>query len=97
MQSTARHSPKTRGIADLEVRMERLEAYEAWGKPIRINYNELAGEEGWSLHLSHLDQVLELLKRAEVHASDLRSRAVAFAGAPRSKPRALSSASQEDA
>jgi hypothetical protein len=96
MQSSARHSPKARGVTDLEARMKRLEAYEAWGEPIRINYRELAGEEGWSRHLSHLDQVLELLVRAEEHASELRSRAFAFARAPRPRARAQSSVDQED-
>lgn len=78
MQSAARHSPATRGIPDLEARMKRLEAYESWGKPVRIDYRELVGEEKWGKHVAHLEQVLELLDQAEVHASDLRSRALAF-------------------
>lgn len=96
MQSDARLSPKTRCIADLEARMKRLEAYEAWGEPIRINYRELVGEEGWSRHLSHLDQVLELLVRAEAHASELRSRASAFVRTRRPRAQAQPVVDQEN-
>lgn len=84
MLSKARHSPTARGVAETNARVERLEAYEAWGKPIRIDYEALAGEDGWRKHLNHLEAVLSLLAQAEEHASALRSRARAFARAPRS-------------
>jgi HNH endonuclease len=83
MQGKARHSPTSRGVQDVRERMQRLEAYEAWSTPIMINYEALSGDEGWSQHLAHLDEVLSLLERAEQHASKLRALAKAFAKAPR--------------
>jgi hypothetical protein len=83
MLGKSRHSPTTRGIVETEARIKRLEAYESWGKPIKIDYACLAGEEGWRKHIEHLEEVLALLEQAEEHASALRSCAKAFARAPR--------------
>ncbi|WP_347888609.1 hypothetical protein ABHF54_02510 [Nitrosomonas europaea] len=60
-----------------------MEAYEAWGKPVKIDYKALAGEEGWQQHLMHLEEVLSLLEKAESHASALRHKAKAFAAGPK--------------
>lgn len=83
MLGKAKRSPTVRKIPDTETRVERLAAYEAAGKPIKIDYEDLAGEEGWRQHLRHLDEVLQLLERAEEHASKLRRLAKAFARTPR--------------
>jgi 5-methylcytosine-specific restriction endonuclease McrA len=84
MLGKARHSPTARGLSDIQARIQRLEAYEAWGKPVKIDYKALAGKEGWRQHLTHLEEVLALLEKAEAHASALRLKANAFARAPRS-------------
>jgi len=89
MLSPARYSPRTRGISGMEARMARLESYETWGNPIRIDYAQLLGAEAWSKHLFHLEQVLQVLEQAEDHASMLRSRAVALAGSQRSQRKAI--------
>lgn len=41
-------SPQTRGKSDLEERAARLEAYEAWMAPTRVNFEELAVTRGQS-------------------------------------------------
>lgn len=78
MRGQARHSPTTRGVADIEQRIHRLEAFEQWGKPTRIDYAALAGTQRWALHMKHLEGVLALLETAEQHASELRALAKAF-------------------
>lgn len=79
MQSDAPKSPKTRGVSNLAERMKRLEAFEAWRKPIQINYSALAGADHWEKHISYLDSALTLLEKAESHAASLRALAIADA------------------
>lgn len=71
--SSARHAPGNRNVADLQQRMQRLEAYEAWRKPIVIDYVEVLGADEWERHMRFLDQVLELLAEAERHAAVCRA------------------------
>jgi len=85
MTGRAQHSPTARRIHDVQDRMARLEAYEAWGKPIKIDYQSLAGNDEWRKHLAHLDEVLSLLEKAEQHASRLRAVAKSFASKPRGR------------
>lgn len=73
MMGKAKHCPMTRGVQDIQNRMQRLEAFEAWRKPIWIDYEALLGKEGWDKHLVHLDEVLSVLERAELHAVKLRA------------------------
>lgn len=86
MRGGAPQSPASRGIPDLEQRIERLKAFEQWSKPVKIDYADLAGAAEWAQHLSHLEAVLSLLAQAEKHAGALRSKAEAFAKSSRSRP-----------
>ena len=83
MVGSAKQSPKSRGIKDIDERIARLQAFEEWSQPVQINYAELAGEAAWSKHLRHLEGILDLLQQAEEHAKDLRAAARAFAKRPR--------------
>ncbi len=83
MLGNAKQSPKSRAIQDLDRRVQCLQAFEEWSKPIRIDYAELAGETAWKKHLHHLESILVLLQEAEHHAKDLRSAAKAFVRRPR--------------
>lgn len=73
MKSTAKHSPASRGIVDIDDRMRRLEAFEQWSKPARIDYQGLFGDAKWAQHTQHLEDVLRLLEKAEQHAAELRA------------------------
>ena len=72
IKSTARHAPANRNVADLEQRIERLEAYEKWREPCILDYEAVLGEEHWKSHMSHLESVLDLLSLAEKHAEICR-------------------------
>ncbi len=73
IDSTARHAPANRKIADLSFRIERLEAYEKWREPTVIDYAAILGGEGWKKHMQYLESVLNLLVQAEQHAEICRS------------------------
>lgn len=72
IRSEVPRSPTKRKIADLEGRIERLNAYEKWREPCFLDFEALLGEEHWKSHMSHLNSVLDLLTLAEKHAEICR-------------------------
>jgi hypothetical protein len=72
MLGNAVHSPKRRGVPDLMQRVARLEAFESWRTPTRIDYPVIANSERWEKHQNYLSSVLAILAEAEVHAKELR-------------------------
>lgn len=73
MLGNAKLSPTTRGVLDIEDRVARLEAYEAWRRPLKINFEALVGPEMWGLHEQNLSDVLDLLKKSQKHAEKIRA------------------------
>jgi hypothetical protein len=48
INTNAKHSPTRRQIVDIEKRMEMLEEFEQWRKPIKINFEAIVGTENWA-------------------------------------------------
>lgn len=84
MKSSARLSPRTRGIADLQQRIERLRAYELWGSPTKLDFEEIAGGEVWAEHWRNWRALQDLMKEAQVLAQQI-NRTVAKAHKERSE------------
>ncbi len=76
MLSSAELSPLSRGIPDLHTRIRRLEAYELWKTPTRINFEKVVGEDLWSKHIQNWKSVLELLQRSQKLAQTIRKRVI---------------------
>lgn len=72
INSNAKLSPKTRGIADLQKRIKHLKDYEKWRTPKPLNYQKIVGAEAWERHMKHLKVVIKDLAQAEKHADTLR-------------------------
>ncbi|MCX7197673.1 MAG: HNH endonuclease [Proteobacteria bacterium] len=84
---TAKRSPKTRGIADLNERIARLQAYEKWREPQRLDFEALVGAELYKEHWGNWKDLLELMNRAQqlAHAvRDAAAQALANKGIPAS-------------
>ena len=81
MLGPARLSPATRGIPDLEDRIARLEAYEAWGDVTKLDVPAIVGEEGWTTHILNLEKVEAAMREAQAHSADLRKALRAKVGA----------------
>ena len=45
--SDAKLSPKTRGVKDIEQRIERLKLYEKWKKPTIVDFETIVGKKKW--------------------------------------------------
>ena len=72
MLGGARLSPTTRNIADIPKRIKRLEAYEAWRQPKKIDFAEIVGPEMWRRHRQNWKDVLQLLKKSQELATEIR-------------------------
>lgn len=72
-QSNAKLSPKTRGIADLSERISRLEKYEMWGEPTKLDFAEIVGIDEWEKHWQKWQAILDLMKDAQAHATTIKS------------------------
>lgn len=73
MEGSARLSPRTRGIPDLQERVSRLQNYEAWRQPQKIDFAAIVGPEMWQRHRQNWRDVLELLKTSQELAKEIRA------------------------
>lgn len=72
MLSTARLSPNSRGVADIEQRMERLEAFERWATPTKTDFAAVVDPEVWKQHWENYEIVVAAMKRSELTAALIR-------------------------
>jgi hypothetical protein len=72
MEGNAKLSPKTRSVPDLKDRVTRLQAYEAWHQPRKIDFAAIVGPEMWQRHMRNRQKVLDLLKQSQELANEIR-------------------------
>ena len=70
---SAKLSPKNRGIADLEARVARLEAFERWREPHKIDFAAVVGAEIWEMHRTNWREALAQLRKSQVLAEEIKS------------------------
>ncbi len=73
INSNAKLSPKTKGIQDLEQRIARLEAYQNWEIPTKIDFQTLIGQELWNQHWNNLDLVQATMNEAQNLAEEIKN------------------------
>ncbi|MDQ0893488.1 hypothetical protein QFZ26_001043 [Agromyces ramosus] len=74
MFSSARLSPATRGVRGLAERAERLDAYEQWQTPTRIDFGSVVGDELWAQHWRNHAAILQAMRDAEITVELIRKR-----------------------
>jgi len=74
MLSEAKLSPKSRGIPDLNERICRLEAYEAWGKPTKVDFQAIVGDELWKQHWKNWELVQKTMREAQKLADRIKTK-----------------------
>lgn len=72
MVSRARHSPSGRGLAGVAERVARLEAYERWRVPTRVDFEAVLGRDGWEHYWSLCEAVIDELRKCQQVADALR-------------------------
>jgi 5-methylcytosine-specific restriction endonuclease McrA len=78
MLSDATLSPKTKGTPDLHERIERLQLYESWGTPTKIDFESIVGKEVWDSHWKNWEQVQDIMRESQTLAEKI-NREVAIA------------------
>lgn len=74
MLGSARLSPATRGISDLDKRIVVLERYENWRDPTRVDFAQMVGEELWDQHWANHVALLDQMREAEKVVDLIRAR-----------------------
>jgi hypothetical protein len=73
MLSAARLSPTARGLANVAELVGRLEAYERWKSPTKIDFESVLGKETYEKYWSMWDKINAELRDCQVFADSLRS------------------------
>ena len=77
MLGKAPRSPAGRGVADVALRVERLEAYERWRPPTKLDFATIIGQEEWDRYWSMWEAVNGQLKECQQVADGLKGRILA--------------------
>jgi len=75
MLGTARNSPRTRGVADVEERAEKLREFEKWGGLTPVSEDDLrvaVGAERWEAYWERLEEIKRLMVSAQEEADSIR-------------------------
>jgi hypothetical protein len=75
--TSGKHTPARRGVADLHLRIERLDAYERWKSPTRIDFDSVAPPQEWKAYWEMRAQINEEMKRCHEMAEVIRQRIAA--------------------
>lgn len=89
MLGSAKLCPRVRCIQDLEIRIQRLERFENWRPPTKLNIPEIVGEEPWSEYRANWRQLLDSMRTSQELAAKLRARlqqSNGLSGARQSRP-----------
>ena len=73
MLSNATLSPKSKGIPDLGIRIERLKAYENWGNPTKMDFESIVGKDIWKKHWENWEHVQEIMRESQVLAEEINT------------------------
>jgi len=73
ISSKARLSPATRGVADLQQRIDRLDQYERWRQPRVMDFEGILGREVWAEYWVSCEQMVSALKKCQELADHLKA------------------------
>lgn len=74
--SSARLSPQSRAIVDIQARIDRLTAYEQWKQPRKIDFDRIVDSKLWEQHQLNWKAVLVLLKTSQELAREIKQAVV---------------------
>lgn len=76
MLGKARLLPTGRGVPNIPERVSRLEAYERWRAPRRVEFESIVPQESWDRYWALCEQVIEDMRRCQEVADALRAQVV---------------------
>ena len=72
MYSNAKLSPFSRKIPDLDDRCAKIEEYENWGKPLKVDIEAVVGKEKWEEHWENCERIKQLMKLSQQLSDEIR-------------------------
>ena len=72
MFSDAKLSPHSRGIQDIEERCRKIQEYERWGKPIKIDIESIIGREKWERHWKNCEAIVNLMQSSQALSDEIK-------------------------
>jgi hypothetical protein len=72
LNGTAKGSPKTRGVPDIEERIARLDAYEKWSDHPPLDLAAIVGTERWKAYWQQLEEIEASMHKAQIEAAQIR-------------------------
>lgn len=76
MLGKAKLSPTGRGLSNITDRVSRLEAYERWREPTRLDFETIVARDTWEHYWALCERVIEDMRRCQEVADTLRSQVV---------------------
>lgn len=73
--STAKRSPKARGVPNLDAKIAHLEKYEKWREPQKVDFETLIGVALYNQHWENWKELLHLMDKAQQLALTVRAAA----------------------
>lgn len=73
ISSKARLSPASRGVPDLQQRIERLEQFGRWRQPRVMDFESILGKELWTEYWESCEQMIAALKKSQELADRLKA------------------------
>jgi HNH endonuclease len=74
MLSAAALSPTARGIPGVAERVKRLEAYENWHLPTKMDFEAVVGNDTWSQHWQNWERMQSLMRESQELAARINLR-----------------------
>jgi hypothetical protein len=74
--SSARLSPTGRGLSDTKSRMDRLDIYEQWRTPTKVDFVTIVGREEWDRYWQLCEELIGELHKCQAVADTIRTRVV---------------------
>lgn len=71
MVSEAKLSPQSRGVKDIDLRMQRLAEYEKWENPTVVDFEAIIGKDKWEKHWANWELVQNTMREAQVLATEI--------------------------
>ena len=69
--SDAKLSPKSKGVLDIDQRMQKLKEFENWEDPIKLDFESIVGTEKWTTHWRNCGDVQSIMRQAQELASEI--------------------------
>jgi hypothetical protein len=76
IESSAKGSPRSREVEDLNQRIQRLEDYERWGSPERVVFEDIVGAEDWRRYWAECESLHSRMRDVQCLSDIIRDRVV---------------------